>query len=396
VRILQVHNRYRSATPSGENLVVDREGEALSSAGHEVLRFGRDSDEIERWSPAKKALLPVRVVWSGEARRDLTAALRRDRPDVVHVHNTFPLISASVLYACRDAGVPVVVTLHNYRLVCASGDLFRRGTVCHDCLHRLPVPGVVHGCYRGSRAATAPLLVANVAHRKGWRSLVSAYVFISVAQRDLHAGLRLPPDRVFVRHNMVPRRNAPLVPREPIVVYAGRLDEVKGVRLLMAAWDRYLGASPDPGLRLLMAGAGSLEREVAAWASTRPSVEMIGHVPAAQVAELQSRARAVLVPSAWEEPFGLVVVESMAAGAPPVAAGHGSFTELITPGVDGVLFPPGDPAALALALADVEADPERYQSYGKQARETYEQRFDPEHSLEHLLEIYSFAIAHPV
>jgi glycosyltransferase involved in cell wall biosynthesis len=396
VRILQVHNRYRSATPSGENLVVDQEGAALAGAGHQVLRFGRDSDEIEQWSPARKALLPVRVVWSGEARRDLAAALRRDRPDVVHVHNTFPLLSASVLYACRDAGVPVVVTVHNYRLVCASGELLRRGTVCHDCLGRLPVPGVVHGCYRGSRAATAPLLVANVAHRKGWRSLVSAYIFISAAQRDLHAGLRLPPDRVFVRHNMVPRRNSPLVPRQPIVVYAGRLDEVKGVRLLMAAWDHYLGASPDPGLRLVIAGAGSLEREVAGWASTRPSVEMVGHVSAAQVAELHSRARAVLVPSVWEEPFGLVVVESMAAGAPPVAAGRGSFTELITPGVDGVLFPPGDPAALALAVADVEADPEKYESYGKQARETYEQRFDPERSLEHLLEIYSFAIAHPM
>ncbi len=396
MRVLQVHNRYRSAMPSGENLVVDREGEALVGAGHEVLRFGRDSDEIEHWSPVKKAALPARVVWNGEARRDLTAALRRIRPDVAHVHNTFPLLSASVLYACRAAGVPVVATLHNYRLVCASGDLFRQGTICHDCMHRLPVPGVLHGCYRGSRAATAPLVVANVAHRRAWRSLVSAYVFISAAQRDLHVGLRLPPDRVFVRHNMIPRRDVPMVPREPIVVYAGRLDEVKGLRLLMAAWDRYRAMSPGPGLRLVIAGSGPLEREVAAWASTRPSVEMTGYVPAAQVAELRSRARAVLVPSAWEEPFGLVVVESMAAGAPPIAAGHGSLAELITPGVDGVLFPPGNPAALAEAMADVEADPERYESYGKQARETYEQRFNPEHSLKHLLDIYGFAIARPV
>ncbi len=396
MRILLVHNRYRSAMPSGENLVVDREGEALVGAGHEVLRFGRDSDEIEHWSPVKKAALPARVIWSGEARRDLTAALRLNPPDVAHVHNTFPLLSASVLYACRAAGVPVVATLHNYRLVCASGDLFRQGTICHDCMHRLPVPGVLHGCYRGSRAATAPLVVANVAHRRAWRSLVSAYVFIYAAQRDLHVGLRLPPDRVFVRHNMIPRRDVPMVPREPIVVYAGRLDEVKGVRLLMAAWDRYRAMSPGPGLRLVIAGSGPLEREVAAWALTRPSVEMTGYVPAAQVAELRSRARAVLVPSAWEEPFGLVVVESMAAGAPPIAAGHGSLAELITPGVDGVLFPPGNPAALAEAMADVEADPERYESYGKQARETYEQRFNPEHSLKHLLDIYGFAIARPV
>jgi glycosyltransferase involved in cell wall biosynthesis len=396
MRILQVHNRYRSAMPSGENLVVDREGKALAGAGHEVLRFGRDSDEIEHWSPVKKAALPARVVWSGETRRALIAALRRNRPDVAHVHNTFPLLSASVLYACRDAGVPVVTTLHNYRLVCASGDLFRQGATCHDCMHHPPVAGVLHGCYRGSRAATAPLVIANVAHRRAWRSLVSAYVFISAAQRDLHAGLRLPPERVFVRHNMIPRQDPPTAPREPIVVYAGRLDEVKGIRLLMAAWDRYLGISPDPGLRLVIAGSGQLEREVAAWASTRPSVEMTGHVPAAQVAELRARARAVLVPSAWEEPFGLVVVETMAAGAPPIAAGHGSLVELITPGVDGVLFPPGDPEALAEAMADVEANPERYESYGKQACQTYEQRFNPEHSLEHLLDIYSFAIARPV
>ena len=167
------------------------------------------------------------------------------------------------------------------------------------------------------------------------------------------------------------------------------------MRLLMAAWDRYRAISPDPGLRLVIAGSGSLEREVAAWASLRPSVQMTGHIPAAEVAELRSRARAVIVPSVWEEPFGLVVVESMAAGAPLIAAGHGSFVELVTPGIDGVLVPPGDAEALALAVADVEADPEKYENYGEQARETYERRFNPEHSLKHLLEIYSFAIAHP-
>src|SRR5271165_746078 len=191
MRILLVHNQYRSGTPSGENRVVDQEAEALARAGHQVARFGRHSDEIEDWSAAKKASLPARVIWSPEARRDLMVTLSGYQPDVVHVHNTFPLLSASVLYACRDAAVPVVATIHNYRLVCASGDLFRHGAVCHDCLHRLPVPGVMHGCYRGSRAASAPLVVANVAHRKAWRSLISAYLFISATQRDLHGGLGL-------------------------------------------------------------------------------------------------------------------------------------------------------------------------------------------------------------
>jgi glycosyltransferase involved in cell wall biosynthesis len=184
--------------------------------------------------------------------------------------------------------------------------------------------------------------------------------------------------------------------RTPTVVYAGRLHEVKGVRLLMAGWDRYSSKPGEPGLNLVIAGGGPLEDEVAAWASARPSVEMTGTVSSDRCAELISHARAILLPSAWEEPFGLFAVEAMAVGVPPVAAGHGSFTELITPGVDGILFTPGDPAALALAIADVERNPEQYEVYGAQARKTYEQRFDPQRSLEDLLEIYRFAMTHPI
>ena len=269
MRVLVVHSRYRSAMPSGENRVVDQESEALARAGHEVRRFEKNSDEIEHWSAAQKALLPARVVWSRESHRELAATLRAYRPNVVHVHNTFPLVSAAVLYACRDASVPVVATIHNYRLMCASGNFVRQGAVCHDCMGKLPVRGAVHGCYRGSRAATAPLVVATVAHRKAWRSLVSAYVFISAAQRDLHLALNLPSSRVFVRHNMIPyrdiqlpHRDIQLAPRDPVVAYIGRLEEGKGLRLLMAAWDRYLGSSHDPGLRLVIAGPA---RSTARW-----------------------------------------------------------------------------------------------------------------------------------
>jgi glycosyltransferase involved in cell wall biosynthesis len=396
MRILLVHNRYRSGAPSGENRVVDQEGEALAASGQEVIRFGRNSDEINEWSLAKKALLPARTIWSRETYRDLKTVLRDHQPEVVHVHNTFPLLSDAVLYACRDARVPVVATLHNYRLACSNGMFFRGGTVCHDCTRGLAVRAVVHGCYRGSHSATVPVALARGLHRQAWRSLVSAYVFISAAQRDLHRSLGLAPDRVFVRHNLIPRQSRPPMARTPTVVYAGRLHEVKGVRLLMAGWDRYSSKPGEPGLNLVIAGGGPLEDEVAAWASARPSVEMTGTVSSDRCAELISHARAILLPSAWEEPFGLVAVEAMAVGVPPVAAGHGSFTELITPGVDGILFTPGDPAALALAIADVERNPEQYEVYGAQARKTYEQRFDPQRSLEDLLEIYRFAMTHPI
>jgi glycosyltransferase involved in cell wall biosynthesis len=396
MRILLVHNRYRSGTPSGENRVVDQEGEALTAQGHEVMRFGRSSDEISQWSVAKKASLPARAIWSRETYRDLTAVLREHHPEVVHVHNTFPLLSDAVLYACRDARVPVVATMHNYRLACSNGTFFRDGTVCHDCTRGLAVRAVVHGCYRGSHAATVPVALARGLHRQAWRSLVSAYVFISASQRDLHQTVGLAPDRVFVRHNLIPRQGRPRTERTPTVVYAGRLHEVKGLSLLMAGWDRYRTEPGEPGLNLIIAGGGPLEGDVAAWASTRPSVEMTGTVSRDRCAELISHARAIVLPAAWEEPFGLVAVEAMAAGVPPIAAAHGSFTELITSGVDGILFNPDDPAALALAIADVERNPEQYEAYGNQARKTYEQRFDPQQSIEELLEIYRFAITHSV
>jgi glycosyltransferase involved in cell wall biosynthesis len=396
MRILLVHNRYRSAAPSGENRVVDQEGEALAALGHQVMRFSRSSDEIEQWSVAKKASLPVRAVWSSQTYRDLTAALREQRPDVVHVHNTFPLLSGAVLYACRDAGVPVVATIHNYRLECANGTFFRRGAVCHDCTRGLRVRAVLHGCYRDSPAATVPRVLDMSLHRRAWRSLVSAYVFISASERDLLRGVDLAPDRIFVRHNLIPRRSRSRQVRMSKVIYAGRLDEAKGVRLLMAGWDCYRSNSGEPGLNLVIVGGGPLQEEVAAWASSRPSVEMTGTVSGERCAELISQGRAVLLPSAWEETFGLVAVEAMAAGVAPIAAGHGSFTELITSGVDGVLFRPGDPAALALAIADVERNPEQYEILGDQARKAYEERFDPQRSVEELLDIYRFAITHPV
>jgi glycosyltransferase involved in cell wall biosynthesis len=395
MRILLVHNRYRSAAPSGENRVVDQEGEALAALGHEVRRFTRESDEISQWSLLKKASVPARTVWSRESFHDMKAVLRDYQPDVVHVHNTFPLISASVLHACRDAGVPVVATIHNYGLACANRAFFRNGAVCHDCVDGSPINSVVHGCYRDSRAATVPVAVSMAAHRRAWRSLVSAYILISESQRNLLGGVGLPEDRVFVRYNLIPRRDRLQTAPEPMVVYAGRLDEIKGVRLLMAGWDRYREEAGEPGLRLAIAGAGILDDEVTAWAATRPSVVLTGALSAADCADLISRARAVLLPSAWEETFGLVAIEAMAASVPPVAAGHGSFPELITPGVDGALFDPGDPAALGRAIVDVERNPEQYATYGEQARKTYEQRFDPERNLEELLEIYRYAVAHP-
>ena len=398
MRILVVHNRYRSAAPSGENRVVDQETDALRSAGHDVEHFERLSDDIVQWSALERALLPVKVVYNGETRRSLGATIRRVRPDVVHVHNTFPVVSPSVLQACRQEGVASVVTIHNYKLLCASGDLFRAGSTCHDCVdRRVAVPALRHGCYRASRVATAPVVIGMALNRRAWRSLVSAYVFISEAQRQVCGSLDLPPDRVFVKHNLVPSISPPpdLEPAHQ-VAYLGRLDDAKGIPLLIRAWDRFGTAGAPQGLRLVVAGDGPLAPKVTAWARTRGDVDVVGMLSPAECRALLARARAVILPSEWEETFGLVAVEAMAAGVAPVASDHGSFPELIADGEVGVLFAAGDPAALGRVLGDVDAHPDRFAALGAAARLRYLSRFDPAQNLDQLLAIYRFAHDNPV
>jgi glycosyltransferase involved in cell wall biosynthesis len=241
-----------------------------------------------------------------------------------------------------------------------------------------------------------PVALAAVAHRRAWRTLVAAYACISAAQRDLLRGVGLPADRVFVRHNMIPARPVVQAPRRAEVIYAGRLDAAKGVPLLMAGWDRDWSATGSPGLSLVIAGSGPLEDDVRAWAASRPSVRLVGQLDADACASAMAAARAVVLPSTWEETFGLAAVEAMALGVAPVAAGHGAFPELITDGVDGVLFRPGDPASLASTLESADKNPRTFDEFGVQARKTYEQRFNPADSMQRLLEIYRYAIEHPV
>ncbi len=397
MKVLVVHNRYRSEQPSGENRVVDQESAALSAAGHDVRHFERLSDDIATWSRPRQATVPGRVLWSEEARRSLAGELRRHRPDVVHVHNTFPLLSPAIFYTCRREGVPAVVTFHNYRQICPSGTLFRDGAPCNDCVNRLPLPALRHGCYRDSPAATAPLALESVLHRRTWRRLPSAYIFISAAEQSLFAPLRLPGDRTFVKHNLVPLLPPPQeVTRDDKVVYVGRLSDTKGIPTLMRGWDCFAAANDGAALRLVIAGAGPLGDAVLEWSRRHPSVEYAGLLDREACRELVAGARAVVVPSEWEETFGLVVVEAMAVGVPAIVSRRGALPELVSDGVDGMVFDAGDAGALAEAFAAVEASPGRFESMGRAARDSYERHHDPGRNLEQLLDIYRFAIENPV
>ncbi|MFJ4716344.1 glycosyltransferase [Streptomyces sp. NPDC088785] len=392
MHVLVVHNRYASAQPSGENKVVDQEVELLRAAGHRVDVFERRSDDIARRSLLGKAALPLLVPWNPAVRSELAARLRAERPDIVHVHNVFPLLSPAVLAACADADVPAVATLHNYTQVCPPGTLQRDGAACTECVGGTPLPAVRHGCYRGSRLATVPLAVSLSVNRRRWWSGVERFLCISAAQRDVLAAAGMPADRLAVKHNFVPDPGARRVGEGEHLLFLGRLAEAKGIRLLMAAWD-LLAARGGLGVPLVIAGTGPLEREVGAWAAGRDDVRHAGLLDTAECRKVTAGAVAVVAPSTWLEAFGLVAVEAMAAGVPVVAAGHGAFVELVEEGVTGLLHRPGDAASLASRLERIAADPVRNQEMGRAARGRYERGFSPAVGLERLMEEYRTAIA---
>jgi glycosyltransferase involved in cell wall biosynthesis len=390
LHVLVVHNRYRSAQPSGEDRVVDQEMALLAAAGHQVTAFERHSDDIASMSLLDRTSVPLRVPWNAAVRAELSARLRAERPDVVHIHNTFPLLSPSVVAACVDVGVPTVATLHNYLQVCPSGTLYRAGRVCTDCTNRFPLPALRHGCYRGSRLATVPLTINMLAHRRRWSGVASLFC-ISDAQRKILIQAGMPAQRLVVKHNFVVDPGIRRTEPGEHLLYLGRMTEEKGLRLLMAAWD-LIAASGGIGVPLVLAGTGPLEEALRRWAQRRNDIHYLGLRSRNECAELLGRSTAVVAPSAWMESFGLVVVEAMAAAVPAVAAAHGAFVELVHDGVTGLLHRPGDVVSLAECLRRVQVEVDRNLALGAAARRCYENRFTPAVGLAALLAGYQAAI----
>ena len=395
LRVMVVHNRYRSEQPSGEDRVVDQESALLQDAGVAVERFLRHSDDIARMSLPAKAAVPLRVPWNPQARTALADALRAHRSDIVHIHSTFPLLSPSVLAACADVGVPAVATLHNYTQVCAPGTFYRDGRVCTDCAGGSPLPAVRNGCYRGSALATLPLAVSLVANRARWWTSVARFLCLSASQRNLLVQCGMPAERMAVHPNIVPDPGVRRSGSGEHVLYLGRMTEEKGLRTLMAAWER-LARRGATTLPLVLAGSGPMESEVAAWAAARADARFVGLQSRPECAALLGGAAAVVVPSVWLEAFGLVVVEAMAAGVPVVASAHGAFVELVDDGVTGLLHRPADAEALAERLAEVLRDPQRNRAMGEAARARYERDFVPAAGVERLVREYRAAMAHAV
>jgi glycosyltransferase involved in cell wall biosynthesis len=379
VKVVVAHNRYRSAQPSGENRIVDTEIEALTAAGVEVVPFLRSSDDIPDLPATGKALLPVSPLWNPGAARALAALIRAHRPDVLHLHNPYPLLSPWLIRTAHRHGLPVVHTVHNYRQVCASGIYYRDIGICHDCRgRRLGVPAVVHRCYRESRAQSAVMAVALAAHRPTWRS-VDRFVALSSAIATHLREYGVPADRIVVKPNAVPDPGPPAPPGDGFL-YMGRLAPEKGLSLLLAAWARH----PDGSLGTLrIAGDGPLRTAAEGAADARSDVEYLGSLDADGVRAALRDCAVVLATPVWHDVLPTVVIEALAAGRPVLGTALGGIPYLV--GETGwVVEPTAEALADALPKARAGAP-----SLTVAARSRYLATFHPDIVTRQLLDIYT-------
>jgi glycosyltransferase involved in cell wall biosynthesis len=386
MRILVVHNRY--LIRGGEDESVAAEQALLRQNGHEVDLHEERNERVGELGQLRVAL---RTVWSRESHRRLRQRLGRRKYDLVHIHNFFPLISPAVYYAARAEGVPVVQSLRNYRLVCPNAELFRAGQPCEDCIgRRVPWPGIVHACYRGSRRATTAVatMIAVHKHLQTWQRMVDLYIAVTHFARDKLIAGGLPADRIVVKPNFVEGAPEPGTGAGGYALFVGRLSAEKGLSTVLEAWRRLGHAIP-----LKIVGEGPLAADVESVAAGPLEVECLGRRPLAEVYELMRGARFLVFPSEWYEPFGRVAIEAFASGTPVIASATGGMAELVDDRRTGRLFRPGDAADLAGTVEWALAHPQELARMRARARAEFEANYTPERNYQLLMAIYRQALA---
>jgi glycosyltransferase involved in cell wall biosynthesis len=381
MKILLLHNYYQQS--GGEDIVVQQEKALLEAHGHTVGLLTADNSRITGIS--SQAAVALNSIYSRRSRAQLEKKIISSKPDVVHVHNFFPQLSPSVYYACTKAKIPLIQTLHNFRLICPNALLFREGKPCEDCVGRtIPWPGIRNACYRGSHVGTAVLATMLTTHRLwGTWQVVDAYIALSeFARRKLIAG-GIPSSHLFVKPNCIVPDPGMRARSDDYALFVGRLSPEKGIKTLLAAWAQL------PPRRLKIVGDGPL-RDVVEQTKI-PNLEFMGPQSSEVVMGLIGAATFLVVPSECYENFPRVIVEAFAKGVPVLGSRLGSMEELIDDGRTGVLFRPGDVQDLANKAEWLFTHPDALRLMSDEARREFETKYTAEHNYKQLMQIYRSA-----
>ncbi len=379
MKILVAHNRYRYR--GGEDTVVDAEVDLLRRNGHEVLVYLRDNEELTRMKNHHAAL---QTLWSHKALADVTALSEKFRPELIHSHNTFPLISPSLYSVATRLNVPVIQTLHNFRLICPQATLLRKGVHCEDCVGHLPWRAIVHRCYRNSLSQSAVSSSMIMLHRllRTWHTKITRYIVLNQLCRDKFIAGGFPFDLLRIKPNFVDSANEPEWVFRSGGIFIGRLSEEKGLKVLAEA----LSQLPDSQIDVY--GKGDLQSYVEATSSFNYK----GFHAADELQACLRQAAYLVVPSTGVESFGLVAIEAFAAGTPVIASANGGLQEIVVHGKTGFLVESGNTDALARAIAFAEDHPDEMKVMGRAARQAYLSRYTPNINYQLLMSIYCEAV----
>ena len=367
-----------------------QEAELLRAHGHQVFTYSRDNGELKTFSLRQKLALPFWTLYNPKTYRDIRRLVRENRIDVVHVHNTLMLVSPAVYYGALGGGAAVVQTIHNFRLLCPGATFYRDDQVCEDCLKKGLSCALKHKCYRGSFSQTLCCVLSMKLHRATGIYKKLTYICLTEFNKKKLLGLKgLTPGQIFVKPNAVsaPEALMPELERQDRFLFAARLEEMKGIRVLLEAW-RLLGAN---GPELLICGSGPLDEWSRKFAADNKmtNVRFLGRLPNDQVRRLMATSRALILPTQWYEGFPLSIAESYSMGTPVLVSNLGNGGSLIKQGVTGLKFDPKSPQSIAKAVEKMEA--EKNVNWEENTRRVYDQALTPEKNYAALMEVYTAA-----
>jgi glycosyltransferase involved in cell wall biosynthesis len=390
MKIIIVHNTYREA--GGEDVVFENEKRLLQRNGHIVIPYVRSNLEQQDTYFLDRIATATEMIWSSKSRHEFAAILDAECPDIVHIHNTFMAISPSIYSACSARNIPIVQTLHNFRLLCPAGNFFRDGIICDECVAQSLLQSVRHGCYRNSRGATAGVALMLAVHRAldTWRGSVTRFIVLTEFAKRKFVDAGFPSHRFIVKPNFADHDPGERVGAGTYALFVGRLVENKGLRVLLNAWkelhEQYplhiVGDGPD---------RSTLQADASEWQLS--GVSFRGRLSPKEVIEAVKGARFVIVPSTLYEGHPMCIVESFACGTPVLCSRLGGLAEIVQHHLTGLLFHPGDSLDLAATVEWAWNHPMELSQMGRGARAKYETDYTAEKNYSLLMEIYEQALA---
>jgi len=388
MKIMMVHNTYREK--GGEEIVFDNERSLLERKGHTVIPYVRSNSELRDGNIVHRISMISRMVWSSKSHKEVAALLDAESPDLVHIHNTFLAISPSIYSACSELAIPVVQTLHNFRLLCPAGSFYRDGKICEECVDQTLLQSIRHGCYRNSRMASTGVALMLSVHRfmDTWLTSVKRFIALTHFAKGKFVSAGFPADRIVVKPNFLGTDPGERKSGGEYGAFIGRLDPKKGLSTLLDAWGKLCSAVP---LQIVGDGPDRPEFEVQAERLRLSDVKFRGRLSRAETMEVIKGARFLIVPSPLFEGFPMAIVEAFASGTPVLCSRLGGLPEIVEENKTGLHFHPGDAQDLARKVDWAWSHPMELAEMGRTARRKYEKYYTAERNYALLMEIYEQA-----